>query len=159
MIVFILFMKKFVLDNLIKCYKLICTTCCDAKFERDVMAEDVDEGLPSFWECLTGDDQKIWYASEIYSSYMFDIKSVDDDTIQLLRNTNRATAEKQKDGPKHKYIQGDSRYDILANINYQQEFQFISIEQRNEFEDYMLSNMILRALNLDDDKRSNSSIS
>lgn len=94
MIVFMLFMKKFVLDNLFKCYKFICATCCDAKFERDVMAEDVDEKLPSFWECLTGDDQKIWYSSEIYSKYMFGIKSVDDDTINLLRTTNRAKVEK-----------------------------------------------------------------
>lgn len=81
LVIFLLFMKKIVLDNIIKCYKFICMKCCDKKFERDVLADDVDEGLPPFWQCLTGDDQKIWYASEIYSKYMFGIKSVDDDTI------------------------------------------------------------------------------
>lgn len=53
-----------------------------------------------------------------------------------------------------KFIEGDSTYDILKNVNYQQDFQYNSIEQRNELEDFLLSDMILRSLNLDEDHKS-----
>ena len=54
-------------------------------------------------------------------------------------------------------MDGDSRYDILSNVTYQQEFQWISYEQRNQGFDHELSDMILRALNLDEDKKANKS--
>jgi hypothetical protein len=56
---------------------------------------------------------------------------------------------------KAKHMEGDSRYDILCNLDYQQQFQYISIEQRNEIEDFLLSDMILVCLNLDEYKKAN----
>jgi len=58
------------------------------------------------------------------------------------------------DEKKAKFLRGDVRYDILSNLNYQHEFQYISVEQRNEIEDFELSDMILRSLNLDQDNMS-----
>jgi hypothetical protein len=66
---------------------------------------------------LTGDDQKIWYASEIYSKYRFDITSVEDDALEELRTQDRRKAPKI-DGKKPQCIEGDSSYDLLKNINY-----------------------------------------
>lgn len=125
------------------------------------MGEDVKENIGSYWDSLTGDDQKIWYTSECYSSRMYGITSVSPDGIEQLRTRDRRKAPKinvSRPGEKErlvkaKYIEGDSRYEILSSITYQQEFQYISIEQRNEPEDYQLSDMIMRALNLDDDNK------
>lgn len=122
-----LFVKKFIIDTLRNCIKFIAVSCCECKWDQDVMGQDVREPIGSYWESLTGDDQKIWYASEIYSKFRFQISSVEDDALENLRTKDRRKADKI-DGKKPQYIEGDSRYDILSNLNYQQEFQYISVE-------------------------------
>jgi len=91
---------------------------------------------------------------------LYDIKSVDDDTLVKLYTSDRRKAPSlnisaSKKNVKPKYIQGDSRYDILSNLNYQMKFQYISVEARNEVEDYLLSDMILVALNMDEYRKAN----
>lgn len=78
---------------------------------------------------------------------------MDTDALEQLRIRDRRKAPKIGE-KRAKWIKGDCRYDILSNLNYQQEFQYIPIEQRNEIEDFELSDMILRALNLDQDNMS-----
>lgn len=70
-IVFLFGIKKIIFDTLASCIQWITSYCCDSRWERDVLGEDVRESLASYWQSLTGDDQKIWYASEIYSKYRF----------------------------------------------------------------------------------------
>merc|ERR1712147_360731 len=75
--------------------------------------------------------------------------------MEMLRTKDRRKAPKVHiDGvdKKANIMEGDSRYDILANVVYQQAFQYIPLDQRNEPEDFHLSDMIMRALNQDDDK-------
>lgn len=152
-LIFIFFVKKFIVDTIGNCIKNIAKYCCQVQWEHDIQGEDVEEQIGSYWDSLTGDDQKIWYASEIYSKYRFGITSVNDDALELLRTKDRRKAPKIK-GKVAKFIEGDSTYDILKNVTYQQDFQYNSIEQRNELEDFLLSDMILRALNLDEDHKS-----
>ena len=84
----------------------------------------MEEEIGFYWDSLTGDDQKIWYASEVYSKHMYGIKSVDDDALEKLRTRDRrdkavkelTTSSGKVVKPKH--IEGDSRYDILCNITY-----------------------------------------
>jgi len=102
---------------------------------------------------MEGDEQKIWYANEIYSYFRFGINTVDQENLEKLRTRDRRIAPKIGE-KKAKFIKGDARYDLLSNLNYQHEFQYISIEQRNEIEDFELSDMILRSLNLDQDNMS-----
>ena len=110
--------------------------------------EDVKEHLANFWESLDGDEQKTWYASEIYSFFRFGINSVDTFGLERLRTADRRKTPKLNN-KRPKWIKGVARYDLLANLNYQHELQYIPIEQRNEIEDFELSDMILRVLNLD----------
>lgn len=104
---------------------------------------------------MTGDDQKVWYATEVYASAIYGISSVNEHALEMLRTKDRRKAPKINiDGVEKKanIMEGDSRYDILANVVYQQAFQYIPLDQRNEPEDFHLSDMIMRSLNQDDDK-------
>lgn len=124
-IVFMLFIKKIIIDSIASCVMWITSYCCQTDWGYEVA--DVRENIGSFWESLTGDDQKIWYASEIYSKFRFGISTVEDDALEKLRTMDRRKAPKVNN-KKPKHIEGDSRYDLLASINYQQDFQYISIE-------------------------------
>ena len=57
--------KKFFHDFLFGCVKA-CLQQCGFFRDEDVEGKDVEENIGSFWESLTGDDQKIWYANEVY---------------------------------------------------------------------------------------------
>ena len=52
---------------------------------------------------------------------------MDEQNLERLRTRDRRKAD-LIDGKKAKFIKGDVRYDILSNLNYQQEFQYISVE-------------------------------
>lgn len=81
-IVLLIAFKKILIDTLVSCFRWIAAYCCSQKLEEDVLGQEVREALGSYWQSLTGDDQKIWYASEIYSKYRFDISSVEDDALE-----------------------------------------------------------------------------
>ena len=70
---------------------------------------------------MEGDEQKIWYASEIYTYFRFGINSVDQENLEKLRTRDRRKAPLIGE-KKAKFIKGDVRYDILSNLNYQHEF-------------------------------------
>lgn len=86
--------------------------------DKDTMIDDnVKQKIGLFWDSMEGSEQKIWYASEIYSYFRFGISSVDEQALDQLRSRDR---RKPKDGIKRtKYIKGDARYDLLSNLNYQ----------------------------------------
>lgn len=81
-IVFMYFVKKIIIDTIGKCIKACCQYCCEAQWDEDVLGMDIKEPIGSYWDSLTGDDQKIWYASEIYSKFRFGITSVEDDALE-----------------------------------------------------------------------------
>ena len=118
-----------------------------------MLDDNVKQKIGLYFDSLEGDEQKIWYASEIYTFFRFGINSVDEENLEKLRTRDRRKAD-LIDDKKAKFIKGDVRYDILSNLNYQHEFQYIPVEQRNEIEDFELSDMILRCLNLDQDNMS-----
>ena len=117
-LVFMLFVKKFIIDTVGNCIRWIATACCEVKWERDILGEDVKEPIGCYWQSLTGVDQKIWYASEIYSKFRFGISSVEEDALEQLRTKDRRKAPKIND-MKPQFIEGDCRYDMLTNVNYQ----------------------------------------
>jgi hypothetical protein len=48
---------------------------------EDVIVAEQAEEIGYYWDSLTGDDQKTWYAAEMYNRYMYGIRSVDDDAL------------------------------------------------------------------------------
>lgn len=116
-LIFCMFVKKIIIDTILKCIRYILKYCCQKQISDNVLGDDVKEQIGSYWDSLTGDDQKIWYASEIYSKFMYDIRSVNDDAMQNLRTRDRRKAPKIN-GKVAKFIEGDSRYDILSNVTY-----------------------------------------
>ena len=80
------------------------------------MTNDIDENLPSYWNAMTGNDQKNWYAFELYYRKKFGIQNLSDEQLERLR-TGKIDKKKFK-----KYIDGDCNYEILSNLKYQQEF-------------------------------------
>lgn len=96
----------------------------------------------------------------MYNRYMYGIKSVDDDALEELKARDRRTAPAlaNNKNKKPKYIQGDSRYDLLSGLTYQQQLQYIPMAQRNEVEDYLLSDMITVSLNMDEYRKANEDV-
>ena len=66
---------------------------------------------------------------------------MNDDALKTMSTSKRC----QK-----KSIKNDSIYNILDNYRYGEAFQFLSVDKRNEEEDGALSDMIAKAVNLDD---------
>ena len=112
--------KKFFHDLLGGCVKT-CVQECGCLRDEEAESADVEENIGAFWASLTGDDQKIWYANEAYGRSQYGISSVNDEALERLRTTDRRAAKQDKHHAK-KYIQGDSRYDILSNYKYQEQF-------------------------------------
>lgn len=72
-LIFCLFVKKIIIDSIVNCVKWIAKNCCDYSWNDDVLGKDVEEPIDNYWASMTGDDQKIWYASEVYSKFRFGI--------------------------------------------------------------------------------------
>lgn len=49
------------------------------------MDKDVDENLPSYWDAMTGNDQKNWYTFELYYRKKLGIQNLTDDQLEKLR--------------------------------------------------------------------------
>jgi hypothetical protein len=78
-IIFSFFIKKIIIDTIAGCVTMCKTWCCEPEEAEQVLEEaDMEEEIGFYWDSLTGDDQKIWYTSEVYSKHMYGIKSVDD---------------------------------------------------------------------------------
>lgn len=126
--------------------------------DGDFLDKDVEEEIDLYWRSLEGSDQKNMYTDEIYKRNKFGIKGMSDYGLEKLRSTDRRAKNKDmainNDGAEQKkkvqkYIHGDSTYDMLTQINYQQAFQYQTLDMRNQKEDFELSDMITRALNID----------
>lgn len=96
--------------------------------DNDVLDKDVEENIDFYWRSLEGSDQKNMYADEVYKRNKFGIKGLSDAALEILRTTDRRirpkkAGEDSKKAPP-KYIHGDSTYDMLTNIEYQQAFQY-----------------------------------
>jgi len=79
-----------------------------------ILRADINEELPTFFKALSGVEQKIWYATELYNRAKGIGQNLTDESLEQLRTQHR-------DGKK-KYIKSMCNYDILNNINYQQKF-------------------------------------
>lgn len=98
---------------------------------------DVDEDLASYWESLKGLDQKIRYTNEAYMRQVLGLKTLTDSAFKEdLRTSKRAK----------KFISGVPDYDILSNPQYCQDFQFHTIDHRDDKEDFILSDSITKVL-------------
>jgi len=103
--------------------------------DNDVLDKDVEENIDFYWRSLEGSDQKNMYADEVYKRNKFGIKGLSDAALEILRTTDRRirpkkAGEDSKKAPP-KYIHGDSTYDMLTNIEYQQAFQYQTLDMRN----------------------------
>lgn len=45
----------------------------------------IDEKLGNFWNCLSGLDQKKWYAQELYQRKHLNVKQISDTNLALLK--------------------------------------------------------------------------
>jgi len=121
--------------------------------DNDVLDKDVEENIDFYWRSLEGSDQKNMYADEVYKRNKFGIKGLSDAALEILRTTDRRirpkkAGEDSKKAPP-KYIHGDSTYDMLTNIEYQQAFQYQTLDMRNQKEDFEMCDMITQALHID----------
>ena len=102
---------------------------------------DVDEALASYWESLKGLHQKILYTNEVYMRNALQLKTLADSAFKdSLRKSKRAK----------KVIFGVPDYEILSNPRYCQDFQYHTIDHRDEQEDFVLADMITRILYIAD---------
>lgn len=63
------------------------------------------------------------------------------ESLEALRTMDRRKVKRQdnrngKKQPKPKYMEGDSKYDILANVRYCLAFGYQELDMRNQIEDY-----------------------
>lgn len=105
-------------------------------FDEDWMYEkDINEELGCYWECITGLDQKRWFARETHHRHNLGVKVLSDESYECLKKSIR--------GPK--FIQNLPNYDILTSIRYIDAFYYTQIGQRQEDES---SDMVVRLLSL-----------
>ena len=78
--------------------------------ENSALEKDVNEGLPNYWNAISGIEQKLWYATEIYNRQHLKMQNISDDALENLR-----THKRHKD---MKFIKGVSNYNILSNMSY-----------------------------------------
>lgn len=113
----------------------------------------LDENLPDYWEALDDEDKHWSYKEETNMRENYGVSILADDEFADLKT---AISEKH-DGTK-KTIKGAHTYDILANPNYCQWFQYVSAAQENrsdfikdgddnEGNDCMQSDLVRLALN------------
>jgi len=83
---------------------------------------NIDENLGHFSQCLSGIDQKRWFADAMYLRNNLHIKTLDDEQIKLVQR------EKRQD----RLIMNTPNYNLLANVNYAEKFQYVQVDQRFE---------------------------
>jgi hypothetical protein len=66
---------------------------------------EIDENLGRYWECLPGLKQKRWFAKETHLREHVKIKTLNDQSLELLRTSTR--------GPK--VMSNIINYDTLSN--------------------------------------------
>jgi hypothetical protein len=107
------------------------------KFFKNWEEQDIDENLGQFWSNLSAFDQKLWYTNEVYQRNVLKIKTISDESLEILRTD---TANKPN------VIKGSPNYEILNNRFYAEKLQFQSLDLRYDNLDYENSDMICRTI-------------
>jgi hypothetical protein len=69
--------------------------------------------MGTYWSNLSAFDQKLWYACETYKRKVLNIKTISDESLEILR---------KDDNYKEKSIEGTPNYEIIQNIEYAERF-------------------------------------
>lgn len=86
------------------------------------MKVDIFEDLGNYWKCLSGMDQKRWFAKELYNRNKLNIKTLDDYNMSVLSVSGRDK----------KIISNVCNYDILQNEKYADMFFYTQMERRRQ---------------------------
>lgn len=105
------------------------------KWEEDC---NLDEDLGTYWESISGSEQKVMYATEVYYRNNFGIKAYTDEAFEKLRTTkNRGFT---------KVITSTPSYYIFDNKFYQDHLQYIPMHYRDEDIDHNISDPCAEAI-------------
>ena len=121
-----------------------CTSCC--KQDRMTLLKDhtslknqaIDENLAPYYQNINGLKQKEIYASEVHMRHRLAIRTQFEHPLEMLRTAKRGDKE----------FQGLPNYQILSNLNYCTDFQYQSMEMRNDQDDFEISDVITRVLHV-----------
>ena len=120
---------------LIKVTYRVNATTSNHKWEEDF---NLDEPLDTYFESISGSDQKVMFATESYYRKKFGIKTISDDALEKLRTTkNKGFAN---------IINTTPSYYIFDNQFYQDHLQYIPMNYRDEDIDYQISDPIAVAI-------------
>lgn len=70
--------------------------------------EEFDEGLGSYYNCVSARDRKRWYCEEIYNKNKLGVMTVDDEVLDLIRTSKTGS----------KVLKNAYNYEILSNHRY-----------------------------------------
>lgn len=111
------------------------------KFQSSAQVDEhpEDEGLSHFWNSMTGEVQKKFFANEAFLQSKLKLKTLDDKQMEYLRTEQRA-------GKHVPYITGLANYDLLRNIIYQDELEYYPIEQCDDADDLVQNAFVTNIL-------------
>lgn len=116
------------LKNLYKVRKLI---------KREV---SVNENLGNFWNCISGIDQKKWYATELYHQKKLRLLTLNEDQMKCLSQSQRG----------EKLINSNCSYHILDNSKYCDWFFYTPVDRKVQSQ--KTSDMVAMLLLIGEDK-------
>jgi hypothetical protein len=109
-------------------------------YQASVLVDDElaeDEGLAPFWNSLTGEVQKKFFANESFLQSKLKLRTIDEKMTERLRTAQRTGKQ---------YITGLANYDLLRNIIYQDELEYYPIEQCDDAEDLIQNAFVTNVL-------------
>ena len=109
-------------------------------YQSSVLVDDdaaEDEGLAPFWNSLTGEVQKKFFANESFLQSKLKLRTIDEKMTERLRTAQRTGKQ---------YITGLANYDLLRNIIYQDELEYYPIEQCDDAEDLIQNAFVTNVL-------------
>ena len=109
------------------------------KLDFDIIAQDIDENLGSYWNIIPGADQKRWYTKELHCQKNLKIKTLDNENLKRLQTGKRG----------QKYLMNIPNYDILSNYRYCDLFFYMQMDRRVENES---SDFVTQVLYLGEDR-------
>ena len=82
---------------------------------RSLKSEEFEKEMGTFWNCLSAYDQKLWYANEVHLRQELQMKTMKDESLELLRTESCYHGA---------VIKGCPNYDLLTNVYYTDKFQY-----------------------------------
>lgn len=123
-------------------YKLLAAAKKKAKWNEDY---NLDEDLAPYFNSLSGSEQKVMYANEVYYRNAHEIKTISDEALEKLRTCKNK-------GSKY-CISTTPSYYIFDNMFFQDSLQFMPMNYRDEDIDYQSSDPIAQAIFQGDNTR------